>query len=57
MGQVAACRALLTAKADNLQQAQARLERLDENIRLVESGRLEIPAGADIAAFLLGRAS
>ena len=40
-------------KTDNRQQAQGRLERLDENIRLVESGRLEIPPGADVPAFLL----
>jgi integrase len=34
-------------------QAEGRRQRLDENIRLVESGRLEIPPGADAPAFLL----
>ena len=34
-------------------EADARLERLEENIRLVESGRLSIPPHADVAAFLL----
>jgi len=33
--------------------AESRLHRLDENIRLVESGRLQIPGGADVATFLL----
>lgn len=33
--------------------AETRLHRLEENIRLVESGRLVIPSGADVAAFLL----
>jgi len=34
-------------------EANSRLGRLEENIRLVESGRLEIPPDADAAAFLL----
>ena len=33
--------------------AESRLLRLDENIRLVESGRLQIPGGSDVATFLL----
>lgn len=43
-------RALKTSK---LAEAQARLLRLEENIRLVESGRLELPAAADLPTFLL----
>ena len=35
------------------QTAAARLHRVDENIRLVESGRLTIPENGDVAAFLL----
>jgi len=35
------------------QVAEARRLRLDENVRLVESGRLAIPEGADVATFLL----
>ena len=33
--------------------ADARLHRVDENIRLLESGRLELPSDADVATFLL----
>jgi integrase len=33
--------------------ANARLHRVDENIRLIESGRLIIPDDADVASFLL----
>ena len=33
--------------------AKARLHRLEENIRLVESGRLALPEDADVATFLL----
>ena len=33
--------------------AKARLERLEENVRLVESGRIELPADADVPTFLL----
>ena len=33
--------------------AESRLHRLDENIRLVESGQLQIPGGSDVATFLL----
>jgi hypothetical protein len=33
--------------------AEARLHRLEENIRLVESGRLTIPDDADVASFML----
>jgi integrase len=34
-------------------EAETRAERLEENIRLVESGRLTVPRDADIATFLL----
>ena len=40
-------------KTDNKKEAESRRARLEENIRFVESGRLQIPDGADIAAFLL----
>lgn len=33
--------------------AESTRRRLDENIQLVECGRLEIPSGSDVAAFLL----
>ena len=34
-------------------EAEARRVRIEENIRLVESGRLELPADIDIPSFLL----
>ena len=40
-------------KTSDARDAAARVSRLEENIRLVESGRLELPANADPAAFLL----
>ena len=40
-------------KTDNKQEAEARQARVEENIRFVENGRLQIPDGADVAAFLL----
>ena len=40
-------------KTKSKREADARLHRLDENIRLVESGRLEIPEVGDIPLFLL----
>ena len=40
-------------KTNSKREAQGRKLRLEENIRLVESGRLEIPANADVATFLL----
>lgn len=43
-------RSLRTSKA---KEAKARLERLEENIRLVEAGRIEIAIDADIPTFLL----
>ena len=43
-------RALKTRSED---EALARCRRLEENIRLVDCGRLSIPPGADIATFLL----
>ena len=40
-------------KTKNETEAQTRLHRLEENIRLVESGRLELPDAADAPIFLL----
>ncbi|MGB7344854.1 tyrosine-type recombinase/integrase [Rubripirellula reticaptiva] len=40
-------------KTKNETEAQTRLHRLEENIRLVESGRLELPDNADAPIFLL----
>ncbi|WP_417739554.1 tyrosine-type recombinase/integrase [Rosistilla oblonga] len=42
-----------TLKTKNGRQAESRLHRLEENIQLVESGRLELPEGADLPVFLL----
>jgi len=42
-----------TLKTGSRKEASARLTRLEENVRLVESGRLEIPPNADVAVFLL----
>ncbi len=43
-------RSLRTSKP---KEAEARLERLKENIRLVEAGRIDLPAHSDIPTFLL----
>jgi hypothetical protein len=40
-------------KTKNEKDAEARRNRVEENIRLVESGRLTIPVNSDIAVFLL----
>lgn len=40
-------------KTECRDEAQARLHRLEENIRLVESGRMELPSDADAPIFLL----
>jgi integrase len=40
-------------KTKDEKEAEARKVRLEENLRLVESGRLHIPDGADIVTFLL----
>src|SRR5262245_52897707 len=40
-------------KATAQKEANACLARLEENLRLVERGRLEVPAGADFGLFLL----
>jgi hypothetical protein len=40
-------------KTDDLREAEGRLARLKENLRLVDSGRLVLPEHADPAAFLL----
>ncbi|QDT12915.1 hypothetical protein K239x_49280 [Planctomycetes bacterium K23_9] len=40
-------------RTKNDSEASARLHRLEENIRLVESGRLELPDTADAPVFLL----
>lgn len=42
-----------TLKTVSETEALGRLQRLEENARLVESGRLSIPPGADVACFLL----
>ncbi|HEY4261042.1 MAG TPA: site-specific integrase [Schlesneria sp.] len=42
-----------TLKTSDDQEANAAVQRIEENIRLVERGRLEIPADADVATFLL----
>ena len=42
-----------TLKTNNQQEAEAIVHRVEENIRLVERGRLEIPVDADVATFLL----
>ncbi|HYV38219.1 MAG TPA: hypothetical protein VE988_21215, partial [Gemmataceae bacterium] len=39
--------------SDNRKEAQACMARLEENLRLVERGRLEVPPGADLAVFLV----
>lgn len=39
-------------KADDSNEADGCLARLEENLRLVERGRLEVPAGADFGLFL-----
>ena len=40
-------------KTDDPREAAGRLARVEENIRLVESGRLVLPEHADPASFLL----
>ncbi len=40
-------------KTRSKREAESRKQRLEENMRLVESGRIEIPSDADISAFLL----
>jgi integrase len=40
-------------KADDSKEADGCLARLEENLRLVERGRLEVPAGADFGLFLI----
>ena len=40
-------------KTKDEEEAETRKKRLEENIRLVESGRIEIPDGSDVATFLL----
>ncbi len=42
-----------TLKTSDEQAANAAVLRIEENIRLLERGRLEIPADADVATFLL----
>jgi len=42
-----------TLKTSDDQEANAAVQRIEENIRLVERGRLEIPPDADVMAFLL----
>ena len=40
-------------RTDCEKEAESAKGNLEENLRLVERGRLEIPPGADVAAFLL----
>jgi hypothetical protein len=40
-------------KIKSERQAQSIQGRVEETIRLLESGRLELPAGADLAVFIL----
>ncbi len=42
-----------TLKTSDEQEANSVVQRIEENIRLVERGRLEIPPDADVAIFLL----
>jgi integrase len=42
-----------TLKTSDDQAANSAVQRIEENIRLIERGRLEIPADADVATFLL----
>lgn len=39
--------------SDNQKEAKACMARLEENLRLVERGRLEVPGGSDLAVFLV----
>ena len=43
----------VAVKAKDSKEAEACLARLEENLRLVERGRLTIPDGADVGLFLL----
>ena len=43
----------VAVKASDCKEAEACLARLEENLRLVERGRLTIPDGADVGLFLL----
>ena len=43
----------VAVKANDSKEAEACLARLEENLRLVERGRLTIPEGADVGRFLL----
>ena len=42
-----------TLKTSDEQEANSAVQRIEENVRLIERGRLEIPADADVATFLL----
>ena len=46
-------RYLVCLKTNETKEAEACLARLEENLRLVERGRLTVPAGADLSLFLL----
>lgn len=43
----------VAVKSADRKEAEACLARLEENLRLVERGRLTIPDGADVGLFLL----
>jgi integrase len=43
----------VSLRTEDTKEADACLHRFEENLRLVERGRLEVPAGADLGVFLL----
>ncbi len=43
----------VSLKTEDEREARASLHRFEENLRLLERGRLELPAGADLGVFLL----
>jgi hypothetical protein len=43
----------VSLKTDDESEARGNLARLEENLRLLERGRIELPAGADVGLFLV----
>lgn len=43
----------VSLRTEDAKEADACLHRFEENLRLVERGRLEVPPGADLGVFLL----
>lgn len=43
----------VSLRTEDVKEAEACLHRFEENLRLVERGRLEVPPGADLGVFLL----